>query len=562
MEPQMRRVITGLTHGGHALTEALAEATPGTTEKTTVECATNNQPEPPDIRTISTRFDYLFDALRYPEDRLPITEASAVVAGLKALGSAMVDQAEPPGGDSGIPPIYTYWGQFVDHDLTAATDRDVDISITEAPLVSSPPSRVVTTLRNLREPTLNLDSVYGMGPGVVGPKEVPYVDGTRFLIEPTASPAPQPRIPGDDLPRNDDAVPLIGDTRNDENLIVAQLHLGFLKFHNGVIAWFDDHAGSAAAGDGSFGRARQLVEWHYQWVTVHDFLRTLTDQPTLTGLLDGSIPPLFTPRPNGTGTYMPLEFSTAAYRFGHSMVRGGYDWNANFGSPSTGPRAQATFAQMFQFTGGAGMVGLDNLPENWPAQFERMTGHEARPAGTDPATPPRVARKIDTHVAPPMGFLANEGNDAGFSEEIRRVLKRLAVRNLLRGYRLAIPTGQAVAGALGIKALTSEELLSPPVASAAPNPVADALLDGGFVDRTPLWFYVLKEAEIGGGERLGPVGSRIVCETILGQIRHDPTSFMSMGWTPADGVTIAEADGSTTPVDTIIRFLRFAQMHP
>jgi hypothetical protein len=142
------------------------------------------------------------------------------------------------------------------------------------------------------------------------------------------------------------------------------------------------------------------------------------------------------------------------------------------------------------------------------------------------------------------------------------MLKRLAVRNLLRGYRLAIPTGQAIATALGIKVLTRDELLSPPVGSDAPNPVADALLDGGFVDRTPLWFYVLKEAELGGGERLGPVGSRIVCETILGQLRHDPTSFLSTGWTPADGVTIEAADGSTTEVDTIIRFLRFAKMHP
>jgi hypothetical protein len=558
MPPQMRRIITGLTHGGHALTEELAEATPGTAEQTTVEVATNNQPEPADVRMITTRFDYLFDGLRYPEDRLPIDSPSTVVTGLKALGSAMVDQSEPDSGDSSVPPIYTYWGQFVDHDLTAATDSDNDISITELPLVSSPPSRVVKTLRNLREPTLNLDSLYGNGPGAVGPKEVPFTGG-KFDIGPTTTPAPEPKIPGDDLPRAAGAVPLVGDTRNDENLIVAQLHLGFLKFHNAVVEYFADHPGDVATGDGSFGRARQVVQWHYQWVTVHDFLATLADQPTLTGLLDGSIVPLFAPR-NGAGSYMPLEFSAAAYRFGHSMVRGTYDWNANFGAPGD-EKPHATFGEMFRFTGGGGMVGRDNLPENWPSQFERMTGHEPRPAGTGPDTPPRAARKIDTHIAPPLGFLVNQDNPSA-TEEIRRVLRRLAVRNLLRGYRLAIPTGQAIATALGIKPLTSDELLSPRPASDVPNPVADALLDGGFVDRTPLWFYVLKEAELGGGDRLGPVGSRIVCETIVGQLRNDTTSFLSSGWTPADGVKLVGPDGSRTEVDTIIRFLRFAGVHP
>jgi hypothetical protein len=173
------------------------------------------------------------------------------------------------------------------------------------------------------------------------------------------------------------------------------------------------------------------------------------------------------------------------------------------------------------------------------------------------------ARKIDTRIAPPLADLSNEGQDE-ISDRTRRLLKRLAVRNLLRGYRLAIPTGQEVARSLGITPLTREQLITVPVPGqrpVPPSPVDDALIDGGFLEDTPLWFYVLKEAEvIGQGERLGPVGSRIVAETILGQLRADPTSFLNQtpGWDPSQGVTL---DGGAQ-VDSITTFLQFAKMHP
>jgi hypothetical protein len=159
--------------------------------------------------------------------------------------------------------------------------------------------------------------------------------------------------------------------------------------------------------------------------------------------------------------------------------------------------------------------------------------------------------------------LSNEGVVDGVpevSDRIRRILKRLAVRNLLRGYRLGIPTGQSVARELGIDPLTREQLLTfPDPSSEEASPVDDALVDGGFLEETPLWFYVLKEAEVvERGERLGPVGSRIVTETIIGQLRADPTSFLNMGWDPSKGVTTDDGQ----PVDKITTFLRFAKMHP
>jgi hypothetical protein len=377
---------------------------------------------------------------------------------------------------------------------------------------------------------------------------VPFT-GDKFDIG-TLTATNSTKLPGADLPRIN-KVPQIGDGRNDENLIIAQLHLGFLKFHNAVVDWLAAHVGDPIAGDGDFARAKQLVQWHYQWITVHDFLKTIAMPEVVDGLLDGTTQRIF--NPDAGKTFMPLEFSVAAYRFGHSMVRAAYDWNANFGAPGTG-RPNATFNLLFLFTGRGGFVAdAQTLPDNWPAQFERLTGFAPTPAGTPSAVPARFARKIDTHLAPPLSDLSNEGTDPALSERIRRILRRLAVRNLLRGYRLAIPTGQAVAIALGLQPLTSDELLS------GDQGVRDALIDGGFVTDTPLWFYVLKEAEVkGGGNHLGPVGSRIVAETIIGQLLEDPTSFLSTGWDPSQG--IPAADGG--PIDTIIKFLRFAGMHP
>jgi hypothetical protein len=530
-------------------------------------------PEPigwTEIKKISTPFGYLFDDLRgdFPTAHLPADSPATVVASLKALGTAMVEQpGDPAGADSTIPPIITYWGQFVDHDLTANTDRDDDISITDLPLTPLQPEKVVDALRNLRQPRLNLDPVYGNGPDFSGlPDEVPYVDGERLRThELSAGPADNVKVPGADLPR-EQAKAQIGDARNDENLVVAQLHLGFLRFHNAVLDWFAANPGSPVTGGGGFARARQLVEWHYQWITVNDFLRTVawpgdgTGPGDVDGLLDGTIEPRFaidaTTPPDEV--FMPLEFSVAAYRFGHSMVRAAYDWNQNFGHPRVadppGPfptRPAASFELLFAFTGNGGAIS-STLPDNWPAEFQRFTGAQPRPADADGAVPARFARKIDTHLAPPLADLSNEAADET-SLRIRRILRRLAVRNLLRGYRLAIPTGQAVARSLGITPLTRDELLR-----GGPSPVTDALVDGGFLEDTPLWFYVLKEAEVlGKGQRLGPVGSRIVAETIIGQLRADPTSFLNSGWDPTQGVT---KDGEQ--VDTILRFLRFAGMHP
>ncbi|WP_214406402.1 peroxidase family protein [Pseudonocardia lacus] len=563
MADDFPRVLVDLRHGEHVVTDEIAQAQQDAAAPESASVARTVVGEEftgGRITEISTPFGYMFAE---PADVFPVAHLAAepseqVVRALKALGTAMVEQDPVDGaGDSDLPPILTYWGQFVDHDLTANTDRDNDISITGDGLRPLRPQQVVEQLRNLREPRLNLDSLYGNGPKASGlPDQVPYEDDKFVITEQDGlTPTPTP-IRGADLPRRDRKAQ-IGDGRNDENLVVAQLHLAFLKFHNNVVRWLVGHGG------GSFERARELTTWHYQQVTVEDFLKRVADPAVVEGLLDGSVSPVF--QPDEEDPFMPLEFSIAAYRFGHSMVRGAYDWNQNFGAPAPGQTNtidRAGFSFLFSFTGNGGLTlpfpGAEpnpTLPDNWPAQFERLTGAEAAPDDPEDRFPARLARKIDTHLAPPLAVLLNEGNDPRTaSQQVRRLLKRLAVRNLLRGYRLAIPTGQAVAAQLGIAPLTTAQL------TGGGGAIADALLDNPELLRdTPLWFYVLREAELGGGNRLGPVGSRIVAETIIGQLRADPRSYLRTGFDPvASGVT--KADGG--PVRTIVDFLQFADMHP
>ncbi|MHA5048289.1 peroxidase family protein [Streptomyces sp. SD15] len=555
---QFRRVITNLTHGGHAILDSAdeAEKTAQTQESLSTRSTVVQESTDVAAHVGTTSFDYLFPELaeKFPEHHLPQDDIARVVKALLKLGSAIVetpDEVRDPELNSPIPAIYTYWGQFVDHDLTAATDRDLVINITDENLPPVPPEEVIKKLQNLRLPALNLDSVYGDGPfaaPAVGKVAVPY-DGIKLrlgLLSPVPASVGALIPPVDDtqrdLPRDAERAPLVGDNRNDENLVVAQLHVAFLRFHNAAVDWVRDNEPEFESDAEVFRRARDLTRWTYQWLCVHDYLRTVA-RPDVVDRVDtaeGNLLDL-----DRRGTYMPVEFSVAAFRFGHSMVRGAYDWNRNFGRP--GDRSAAsTLVQLFQFTGKGGFAGplTTTLPSNWPAEWDRMVDKNSQFAN-------RFARLIDTRLAPPLAELPNEGNDPGLADRIRKLLKHLAQRNLLRGYRLAAPTGQAVAQALGVTPLSRTELEQD-----SSDAVKNALEAGGLFDRTPLWFYVLKEAEVRElGRRLGEVGSRIVAETIIGQIRQDSGSYVNQtSWSPAQGVLLPNG----RPVRTIADFLRFA----
>jgi hypothetical protein len=260
-----------------------------------------------------------------------------------------------PGGkaSSTVPAGFTYLGQFLDHDLT------LDVTALD-PSAPATPSQLL----NGRTPILDLDSLYGKGP----------IDSPQFYSGPaklrTGKPAPtgnpDAEQDGFDLPRmlEDGGVELkdqrkarIPDLRNDENLAVAQVHAAFIRFHNQVV---DDLIEQGASSAGLFERARSVVVKHYQWMVLHDYLPALLDKGVLEDVLKNGRN-FFEKYPTDPHATMPVEFSAAAFRLGHSMVREIYSWNRIFDNKDAA--SSGHLFRLFRFSGTSGTLSpTDALP--------------------------------------------------------------------------------------------------------------------------------------------------------------------------------------------------------
>jgi hypothetical protein len=472
------------------------------------------------VASAETSFSYMFPDLQTDENNL-LPVGIETTDALKALGETMTDQDEaattpgaPARGDSQIPAAYTYLGQFIDHDITF-DEGSADIRRLSSPGLT--PLTSLAGLRNGRTVRLDLDSVYD------GPR-----DGERMLLSPVTklngTTPPLVRPPGkadlNDVPREPrssdpriDRAARIGDPRNDENLIVAQLHVAFLKAHNSLV---DDGA--------DFAAARRAMRQRYQWMVLHDFLGRICDGAVLASVLQHG--PQHWKVQRSSDLFMPAEFAAAAYRFGHSMIRTRYDFNLNFPA--------ADLSLLFTFTALSGQLGenipnlppADTLPENWIIEWERILpigggGGPQMARGIDPRLTDFTFRLQDTFGKP------EGGGDT--DPDVVRVAPRLAIRNLLRGYLFRLPTGQAVARKMGVTPLSGASLLA-----ALPTEAIRGKAQP-FADRTPLWFYVLAEAGDPNGPnglRLGPVGSRILAETFWTLIRYSQDSILEPGAKP------------------------------
>ena len=464
------------------------------------------------------RFDYLFGALQ--NDPAMLLEVGQKTRDdLVRLGKTMQESGpamDDPAGDSGIPAAYTYLGQFIDHDVTleaASADLPDLLSLGLQPF-SLADARAL--LKNARTGTLDLDSVYGVpAPRFGNDLIVGKVSETGSSVSPKAR--PPGKSDDNDLPREPrnadstrDRAALIGDPRNDENTIVSQLHTAFLRAHNAIV-----ETGK------TFDEARTILRQHYQHIVIHDFLKRIVDPTVVNDILqngnklyDAMLEPFF----------LPLEFSGAAYRFGHTMIRGNYNFNLNFNRRPGG--IPASLDLLFTFSALSGQLGFpdndfDTLPENWIIEWPEVLGLKAE-----------KARKLDTRLVEPLFALRTVTGAPELGDGAR-----LAVRNLLRGYLLRMPTGQAVASAMGVAPLTPAEI----EAVAATVPAAPGqesqltvIVDSGFTKRTPLWYYVLAEAAAQGrGERLGRVGGTLVAEVLIGLVRRSEDSILrTPGWVP------------------------------
>jgi hypothetical protein len=436
---------------------------------------------------------------------------------LIALGRAMREDAagDPQGDNPEVPAGYTYLGQLIDHDITFDTTP-----ITET--VIDP-----LAVDNFRSPKLDLDCVYGLGPDVQ-PFLYSRASGrTKFLIgrnRPSRDVSPNLIIPAhdNDLPRSapggllvgepmpptgGEGFALIGDPRNDENLVVAQLHLAFLKLHNVVV---DRLTAAGVPPDRVFMEARRTVTWHYQWIVLHDFLRRVIDPAVLRTVLDGGRRFFLF----GEYAFIPVEFSAAAYRLGHSMVRAEYSYNRVF-NPGPIHLGTATLARLFQFTGQSGQEVP--VPSNWIIDWRRFFDGLPKVPGFD--THFNRSRRLDPFVTGALHDLPLPDTEPD--------LRSLPVRNLLRGASLGLPSGQAIARRMRLPALTPADV--------ATGPDGRVAREQGLDQESPLWFYVLKEAQkLEGGLRLGPVGSTILAEVFVGLLQGDPASFLyrDPAWTP------------------------------
>jgi hypothetical protein len=397
------------------------------------------------------------------------------------LARRMTEPAQPgpgdPLGDPRLPAGFTFFGQFIDHDLT----------FDQTPLGTQQVDP--HGLTNFDTARFDLASVYGLGPQGSPELYDATSAGRLRLVRPLGI---------DDLPRRADGSAYLGDPRNDENLILCQLHIAFIKFHNRLVAEGHD-----------FADAQRLTQWHFQWLVVHDYLEHVVGKDTVERFLDESNGRIkfrreyYKPK-NPNRPMMPIEYAVAAFRFGHSMVRAGYLLNIPAGGAPIGAPIFANPPSEGDLHGSRPIPA--RLKIDW-REFFAMPGADRAPAN--------LARPIDTKLSPPLHDLP----PSVVPPDVQPVINDLAQRNLLRGKRVGLPAGQDVAQAMGITPLANRDI---------------GLPEAAWNNKAPLWYYVLAEAErLTSGLTLGPVGGRIVAETILGIIDTDKDSyFHQRDWQP------------------------------
>ena len=413
----------------------------------------------------------------------------------------------------------TFVGQFTDHDITF--DQTSLLGMTTNPLTSP----------NTRTPALDLDSVFGGGP---------TISPNLYVANPDGTAGPQLRIGSggvhEDVPRtpngNGTYTAILSDPRNDENLVIAGLHCAHILFYNQVLADMGSMnlsrfpaARAVEASRRSSGRkadgivsylqyliAREVTLWHYQWLLVNEHLPQIAGQQVVNDVLAGGNK-FYRPPPGDA--FMPIEFGAACYRFGHSMVRPSYRANFTSGTgDSASPAADPFFALVFDTTepdfNGPVSYDRDDLLGGYPAPRRYVGWQTFFDLGDGQV---KNNKKIDTTISSVL-FTLPVPAIAPHTQTAPTVLPQ---RNLLRQLTWSLPSGQAIAQAMGVPPLTAADL----------SDIGSVYAP--FATSTPLWYYILAEAKIAtDGLTLGPVAAKIVTETLIGLLRADPTSYLSV----------------------------------
>jgi hypothetical protein len=411
----------------------------------------------------------------------------------------------------------TFMGQFMDHDMTF--DLTSRLAVPAAPEQSP----------NSREPALELDSVYGGGPIA----DAELYERVRRGTYPSKFRLAHGGL-FEDLPRNGNSA-IIADPRNDENLMIAGLQTAFISFHNKAVDLVAKNEVKLVAARGRqeepdevYRQARRLTTWHYQWMILHEFLPLFVGQKMVDNIL-ASGRKYYRPEV----AQIPVEFQGAAFRFGHSMVRPSY--RANF----TSLDGQPFFGMIFD-PSQENSRDPDDLRGGFRAPRRFIGWQTFFDFGDENVKPNKL---IDTKISTPL-FDLPLATIATLTPPAEPPTA-LPQRNLLRHITWQLPSGQQIARHMKVPALSSGDLRE--------------LKDfGNNLDQsTPLWYYVLKEAEVmEKGLHLGPVGGRIVGEVIIGLLQLDPQSYLAdePRWRP----TLPQRNGRVNGNFRMVDFLSFA----
>jgi hypothetical protein len=464
-------------------------------------------------RSALPEYEYRFGV--QPPGDLPSEQA------LQALAERMTAPDRPDSPDSVIPAGYTYLGQFIFHDITWLKDVD--------------------PVKDRASAALDLDSVLGnqflnAEPAgrcpVHGPLRLGLTAHGEGADDITfALPEDLPRKPRPAAVRAEDkgpaGYPLIPDLRNDDFLSLAQTHLALIKFYNAVARWHGFN-GERYAEAG----ARRCFVQHFQSVVLHDYLQRLIDPAVYADVMAHGRRIIHPGRITKTSFHVPIEFATAAGRYGHSMIRGQYNWNDTHRNTDF-----ENFYLLSHRNSEPDPLKMTMLPRDWIVDWARFYDFRDLLSGV---SPPGMTKKIDTRLTAALSKLPErirehpEGDppfppDATFN---------LARETLLRQRHFEMASAQRVIklmnadlGGRAITPLTAREL------SSSDFPPLTAVF-GDFpelLEKTPIWFYVLKEAELlGQGNRLGPMGSRLVMEAIHAAIDASDHSILhEAGWSPS-----------------------------
>ena len=470
----------------------------------------------------------------------PDADLATALSDLGTLANAML---EPGGGvDTTQGAAFTYFGQFLDHDITLDLEPQPSAFFSfagdgkRAPLMD-PDGEIVYDYESKR---FDLSSLYGGGPEVS--PQLYDTDRVHFLVPENVNGVV-------DMPRNADGSAIIVEKRNDENQITSQLHVAFLLFHNKIADLY---------GLG-FGGTRRLVIQYYQWIILHEFMPTMFGQQVIDDMLAGRHrvydPGAFAARP-----IMAVEFSAAGYRFGHSMVRNAYSINPVI-SPNNKNARNTLFAGVGGATGPAGGAGVPLTPAGdlhggYPLTADHVIDWGNFVNGLfNPATPGQslqVFKQIGggdgLHMIGQSMFgqspgvpLAGTGAGlpiGGPAGAAPSGSNSIAYRDLVRGHFYLLPSGQDVAAALGVPPIDPATVIDPSVAP-------------GFTSGSPLWFYILYETYAQNKNSpvvndfdntgtandftqvaLGPVGARICTDVFLRLLEIDNRGILNGRFQP------------------------------